>query len=468
VTTITSGSASATLTALTELAVLALPGLQPAPLARPLAPPLAPLLPAVQRLSGRALVTRGPLRRRRSWAPDAADILVQPGDRVDAGDAVARRRRPARAIALDAATVLAVPPDRVPGSLSRQVGDMVAEGDVLAERRSLGGLQRRVLRSPASGRLSYVSPQHGTVFVEPMPAESAVLAYLAGTVAEVLPDGVILVGTGLAIAGVAGAGPAATGPLLLAESPTALPVDAAGAVVACAFPLLESTVRSLADAGAAAVLGPGISDATLQRLGWDDLLWSAPVRLGQRERRGPRPAPPLTCVLLSVSARDVSPALWETLRPLAGRVAAAAGSEPGLAPEVIFSDGPDSAVSRESGGGDRAQTGSTTVYVIAGRAEGLIGELVQASEAPFRLPSEVATAVAELRLPDGPSDDQPAGAPTGTAVRVPLAHLQALSESLPLGGEDDRPAQQGDAARDQQAQPGQGQGDPLQGEVAQQ
>ena len=186
---------TATLSALAGLADVALPG------------PRAPLAPMVPRLSGRALVTRGPLRRRREWAPDAADILVQPGDRVDAGDAVARRRRPARAIALDAAAVLSVSPDRVSGSLSRQVGDMVAEGDVLAERRSLGGLQRRILRSPASGRLSYVSPLHGTVFVEPLPAESAVLAYLGGTVAEVLPDGVVLEGTGLAIAGVAGAGP---------------------------------------------------------------------------------------------------------------------------------------------------------------------------------------------------------------------------------------------------------------------
>ena len=102
-TAITSGSASATLPPW-QLADLALPG--PSRPRSALAPPLAPLLPAVQRLSGRALVTRGPLRRRRSWAPDAADILVQPGDRVDAGDAVARRRRPARAIALDAATVL--------------------------------------------------------------------------------------------------------------------------------------------------------------------------------------------------------------------------------------------------------------------------------------------------------------------------------------------------------------------------
>jgi hypothetical protein len=433
---------TATLSALAGLTDVRLPG------------PQAPLAPVVPRLSGRALVTRGLLRRRREWAPDAADILVQPGDRVDAGDAVARRRRPARAIALDAAAVLSVPPDRVSGSLSRQVGDMVAEGDVLAERRSLGGLQRRILRSPASGRLSYVSPLHGTVFVEPLPAESAVLAYLGGTVAQVLPDGVVLEGTGLAIAGVAGAGPAATGPLLLAESPTALPPEAAGAVVACAFPLLESTVRGLADAGAAAVLAPGISDATLQRLGWDDLLWSAPLRLGQRERRGPRPAPPLTCVLLSVSAREMAPALWETLRPLAGRVAGAAGSEPGLAPEVVFSDGTGEAQASTGGAASRVGRG-TSVYVVAGRAEGLMGEVLQASDTPFRLPSEVATAVAELQLPGD------------TALRVPLAHLQTLSETLPPGGDDDRPAQQGDAARDQQTQPGQGQGDPLQGEVTQ-
>ena len=66
-------------------------------------------------------------------------MLVQAGDRVDAADAVARLRRPARATVLDAAAVLGVSPDRVAASLARRPGEMVADGDVLAERRSLGG-----------------------------------------------------------------------------------------------------------------------------------------------------------------------------------------------------------------------------------------------------------------------------------------------------------------------------------------
>ncbi len=365
---------------------------------------------------GRPLIARGALRRRRLWGSDEADVLVQAGDRVDAGDAVARLRRPARATALDAATVLGVSPDRVEATLARRPGEMVADGDVLAERRALAGLQRRTLRSPVSGRLSFVSPLYGTVFIDPLPAESPVLAHLAGTVTAAGPDGVVVEGSGLAVAGVAGAGTAAAGPLLLAESPTSLPADAAGAVVVCAFPLLEATVRNLAEAGAAAVFAPGIADSTLQRLGWDDLLWRTPVRLDGGERSGPRPAPPLTCVLLSVSVCEVPPVLWQTLRPLAGRLASAVGNEPGLAPEVVIATGAtgEQEIARSAGGVPLVP--GTMVRILAGRAEGLTAEVVVAEDVPHRLTSEVATTVADLLLPDG------------ARLRVPLAHLQPVGQ----------------------------------------
>jgi hypothetical protein len=298
---------------------------------------------------------------------------------------------------------------------------MVAEGDILAERRALAGLQRRTLRAPVSGRLSYVSPAYGTVYLEPPPAESPVLAHLSGTVAAVDPDGVLLEGYGCAVAGVAGAGPAAAGRLLLADSPTSLPAQVAGAVVACAFPLLEATVRSLADSGAAAVLAPGIADATLQRLGWDDLLWTAPVRLDRGERGGPRPAPPLTCVLLSVAALEAPPDLWDGLGSLAGRLASAVGSEPGGVPEVVVAldpPGGEASPGQPGGGPGIPLAPGTPVRVLAGRAEGLSGEVVLAEDTPYRLASEVATAVADVRLTDG------------ARVRVPLTHLQPIGDRL--------------------------------------
>jgi hypothetical protein len=370
--------------------------------------------------TGRPLLSRGPLRRRRWWGTDEADVLVQPGDRVDAGDAVARLRRPARATALDAAAILGVPPERVEGILTRRAGEMVAEGDVLAERRALAGLQRRVLRAPVSGHLSYVSPAYGTVYIEPPPAEGPILAHLSGTVAAVEPDGVLLEGYGCAVAGVAGAGPAAAGPLLLAESPTSLPAQASGSVVACAFPLLEATVRSLADSGAAAVLAPGIADATLERLGWDDLLWTAPVRLDRGERGAPRPAPPLTCVLLSVAAREAPPDLWDALGHLAGRLTSAVGGEPGGVPELLVAldpPGGDATAVQAAGGAGIPLAPGTPVRILAGRAEGLAGEVVLAEDAPYRLASEVAAAVADVRLPDG------------ARLRVPLVHLQPIGRA---------------------------------------
>ncbi|MGH2351151.1 MAG: hypothetical protein ACRDJN_06000, partial [Chloroflexota bacterium] len=281
------------------------------------------------------LVWRGLLRRRRTWPGERAEVLVRAGDQVNAGDAVARVERTGRATALDVAALLGVTPDRVAGSLLPQAGDMLADGDVLAERRSMAGLQRRILRSPVSGRLSYISPDHGTLFVEPLPAEAHVSAHLSGTILIAGPSGVLVEGTALAVTGVAGAGPAATGVLMLAETPAALPPEASGAVVACAFPIDEATVGALTEAGAAAVVAPGIGDDTLQRLGWDDLLWPYPARPDGADRWGTRPTPPLTIVLLAVGPTDAPPTLWEALRPLAGRPASALGAEPGAPPELL-------------------------------------------------------------------------------------------------------------------------------------
>jgi hypothetical protein len=365
---------------------------------------------------GRPLLVQGRLRRRRLWGTDEAQVLVQAGERVHAADAIARLRRGARATVLDAAAVLGISPERVPATLTRMVGDMVADGDVLAERRALAGLQRRVLRSPISGRLSYISTAYGKVYIEPAVAEIPVLAHLSGQVLAVAPDGIVLQGDGLALAGVAGAGRATAGKLLLAESPTALPADVSGAVVACAFPLLEATVRTLTEGGAAALFAPGIADATLQRLGWDDLLWATPVRLDRGERIGPRPAPPLTVVLLSANAGEIPPALWETLQALAGRPASAIGAEPGAAPEVIVQTEGD-APQVAAGAGEEptgALSPGTRVRVLAGRAEGQWGEVVGPVRSPYRLASEIGADVIEVRLKDE------------AHLKVPLVHLQRI------------------------------------------
>ncbi len=375
---------------------------------------MAPQAPFV----GRPLLTEGLVRRRRAWGTDEAEVLVRQGDQVSAGQAVARLRRPGRATALDAAAILGLSPERVESSLLCAVGDMLAEGDVLAERRALAGLQRRVLRSPASGRLSYVSPAHGTLFIQPQAVESAVIAHLSGEVVAAGAAGVMVEGPALSVAGVAGAGRAAAGKLYLAESPTELPSEPGGAIVCCAFVLDEGTVVAMAEAGAVGILAPGIADATIQRLGWDDLLWTA-ARLERGERWASHPAPPLTVVLLASGPNDAPSELREALRPHAGRLASLVGVEPGIAPELLISlaDGLPVPVGNAAGTGAQRTmelTAGTRVRVLAGRSQGLSGELVGTPDSPYRLASEIMTEVADVRLAHG------------TVIRVPIAHLQVI------------------------------------------
>lgn len=366
----------------------------------------------------RPLLERGQLRRRRSWGDEDVEVLVSAGDYVRPGDVVARFQHAGRAAAVNVPVALGLPPARATASLQRAVGDRVAVGEVLAERRVLGGLQRRRLRSPATGTLTYVSAEHGTAFVQPMPAELQILAHLGGTVLEVGPHDMVIEGTALTVAGLVGAGAAASGVLMVADTSDALPRDVSGAVVACPFPIDESIVRALTDGGAVALVAAGVEEATLERLGWDEFLWPRGASRTHVERRGVRPALPLTIVLLAPGPAAPPPGVWEVLQPLAGRPCSALGAEPGLPTELLVSLGNEMR--------DPAYAGpeaapvvpmlapGTRARAIAGRAEGLSGKIVDLSVVPFRLGSEVQTDVANVAFP------------YDVHLRLPLIHLQPL------------------------------------------
>ena len=362
------------------------------------------------------LVEAGRLRRRRSWTAPDAELLVRPGDRAGAGDAVARAPVVGRAAAVDVARSLGVSPDRAAGSLNRRVGETIAEGEPLAERRSLGGLQRRTLRAPAGGRLSYVSTETGIAYIEPLAGEARIAAHLDGEVVAVAADSALIEGEGIALAGTAGAGPAVAGILVTAESPEALPEGIDGAIVACGFALDEGTIGRLADAGAAAVVAAGIEETAIAHLGWDDLLWAD-------GRQSAPPAPPFTVVLLAATAAAPPAGVWDLLRSLGGRGASAVGAEHGAPCELIVSLAASEAAelatrclgTDRAGGHSAAGIGvGQRASVLAGRADGLTGEVEEIGGTPYRLASEVHTDVATVVFP------------YDVRLRVPLLHLRAL------------------------------------------
>lgn len=354
-------------------------------------------------------IARGRLRRTRWWEGANMALRVAPGDQVSAEQFVVGGEHAGRGAVLDVGAGLGIAPDRAVASVVRSVGEMVAEGDVIAERRSFGGLQRRALRSPLTGRVSHISAEYGTVFIQTMAAETGIRAHLSGRVVEAADGYVMIEGSGVAVAAQTGAGPAVAGILAVATASSALPTEVEGCIVACGFALDEHTVRSLTEGGAAAIFAAGIEDEALERLGWEDLLWPS-AAAGAR-----RPAPPLTIALLGVGNAPSLPQLWECLAPLAGRWASALGAESRAAPELLVS-----LDDRENGGGETASNAGAIVAgarvrSLAGRAEGLVGEVQAVSGVPYQLGSEVRTDVAEVLFP------------YDVRLRIPLLHLARVA-----------------------------------------
>jgi hypothetical protein len=370
-----------------------------------LAPGVIPAVP-VEYPVRRPAVEAGVLRRRRRWPPEA-EVLISPGDRVAPADVLARRSSTGRAAADDVVGVLGLAPDRAAAHLLHQPGEMVAEGDVLAERRALGGLQRRTVRSPATGRLTYVSPYYGNALIEPLPVEDAVAAHLAGAVVEADERGVTVEGYGIAIAGAAGAGPAASGILQVVDAPEVVPPEAGGTVLACAFDLDERAVQQVMAAGAVAVVAAGIDAPASERLGWDDLLWPYPAAEA-------RLAPPITVVLLAAGTGAQSPAVWGLLRRYQGRHVSVLGAEPGAVPEVLIMPDETSDSADDLPAPPAVLEDGATVRAIYGQAAGTIGAIAALDDVPYRLASEIRADVAEVALPND------------LRLRVPRLHLDRL------------------------------------------
>lgn len=195
---------------------------------------------------------------------------------------------------------------------------------------------------------------------------------------------------------------------MVADSPDGVPGEVGGAVVACGFAVDEATVRRLVDGGAAAIVATTVEEETLERLGWADAFWPA--------AGAAPPALPLTVVALSFSPAPPA-GLWEALRALAGRPASAVGSEPYTSPELLVTLGenaPSLYGLPDTGEAEVHLRPGMRVRAIAGRASGLVGEIVALSFGPYRLRSEVSAEVADVAFP------------YGVRLRLPVQHLQVM------------------------------------------
>lgn len=154
------------------------------------------------------------IRRLRSL-PVSGNVIVRPGQKVNASDVVAHAAVASDHFFIDIRRGLGIPQaSAAERCIVRAVGERVQKGDVIAE---TGGLFSKMIRTPTDGEV--VSISGGQVLLRTRTSSIEVLAGFAGTVSDIMDDrGAIIETSGALIQGVWGNGLSDSGMLLLVSA----------------------------------------------------------------------------------------------------------------------------------------------------------------------------------------------------------------------------------------------------------
>lgn len=141
--------------------------------------------------------------RRARRLPDLGQVLVRVGQKVNAVDVIAEQLSRKEHLLLNVSDALDIDRSEFSKSLiTRKVGDVLQEGDVIAES---GNLLKRVLRAPAAGEILLIAGSM-ILFEVDQPTIKLQAGY-TGQVAEIIPDrGAYIEASGALVQGVWGNG----------------------------------------------------------------------------------------------------------------------------------------------------------------------------------------------------------------------------------------------------------------------
>lgn len=145
--------------------------------------------------------------------PQAGEVVVRVGQRVEPEDVIARAFLSAPPQIINVARALGIPPFRVEGAMIRERGNKVAQGEPLARASRLGG---RTCVASVGGIIADVDSETGYVTINPDPEQFELRANVRGIVMEVQPYlGVIIETPAAQVYGVWGIGNERSGVLQL-------------------------------------------------------------------------------------------------------------------------------------------------------------------------------------------------------------------------------------------------------------
>lgn len=218
------------------------------------------------------------LMRKARRLPIKGEVLVNVGDQVAADTVVARALRPGPIRTVKVAETLGIEPHEIGRYLTKQVGDPVAESEVIAQSKSLFGLVTTACRSPYAGTVEFISELTGHLAVRGAPTPLQVRAYVKGRVIEVIPEeGVVVETQGALVQGIFGVAGERVGEVaVLAQAPdqvvdeSAIGEPLAGKVVVGGSAFAEAAIVKAQTVGVAALIAGGITHQSLRTLlGYD-------------------------------------------------------------------------------------------------------------------------------------------------------------------------------------------------------
>lgn len=369
---------------------------------------------------GLKVAARTLLTVRRSL-PVPGEVLVKPGDRVEAETVVARTWTEGDIVPAHLARQMGIAAGELPGAMLKSAGAEVAEGEVIARSKGIFGLFRKEATAPASGTLESVSATTGQAMIRGVRQPIDVRAYLPGRVAAVLEgEGAIIENEAMHVQGIFGIGGEAFGPIVVACASPEQTLDASrlgdqmrGCVVIGGGRMTADALQRARKIGVAALVSGGIDDQDLK----DFLGYDLGVAITGSERLG------LTFIVTE-GFGDIAMA-ERTHRLLAsqqGRAASVTGATQIRAgvmrPEIIVALG-DGSVSDEAAERSRAEGElalGTQVRIIRDPYFGRIGSVAALPSEPKVLGSGSKARVLEVDL----------GA--GERVTVPRANVELIEE----------------------------------------
>jgi len=344
--------------------------------------------------------------------PYAGEVIVRQGQRVEPEEVVARAFVPGIPQIVNMARALQIAPALVERAMVREVGNKVAQGEVLARSSRIGG---RVCISPVGGKIEAVDSETGYVTVSPDPTVYELQATVRGLVMDVIPNQGVRIETPAAqVYGAFGVGPERSGVLQLLVTDPAEPIEpdrittkSAYAIMIGGSGITAAALRRAVKEQVRGVIVGGIDEAELRAfLGWSSVrdwragngTWQIPAGTGNSqydltlvvtEGFGTQPMSAPLFELLAV--HDRQEALIEGLTRLRG---------PMRRPRVVI---PLS--SRTSGiqldpPRPQLQAGASVRLLDAAHI-GQIGQVRAVSSAPRRLSSRVRALVVDVVLEDG-------------------------------------------------------------------